>query len=353
MEAFAEALADNVLDSPSNFDGSKGTFILPPPQHESVAVLEPNSCSVRYVEEKSIEAAHPPDVVGGGSFEITKGQPLSDRFTGMIDAVTGELVHGKRKYILTGEIYEGPFCRGNLRHGDGAIVQNLYIPRNNMNESSLPVITSESQFYGSFRNDKPHYGTLVVSSQGLGFTYHGPFVSSKPHGQNGTLVKPSGYKYVGDFAKGRFNGNGVEYEEKHVGGGIFKGYFVDNVRQGFGTYSIKKSPTRNQSKENSCGTETEIEEYFYKGKWYSNQKHGDGEELIYGREFYKGQFHMNQRHGFGCLTFVNIQDKEAKEENDEDDLVSEKDKEDSTFVVVKAEGQWRAGKPLDGTMDGH
>ncbi len=281
MEAFAEALADDILDLNSNFDGSKGTFLT---ENEAASSLvDPNSCSVRYVEDKLIPAAHPTDVVGGGSFEITRGQPLSDRFTGMIDAVTGELVHGKRFYVLTGETYEGPFCAGNLRHGDGAIVKNLYLPRYSIENTSLPSISSESQFYGSFMNDKPHYGSLVVSSQGLGFTYHGPFSQSKPHGKSGTLVKNSGYKYIGDFVNGLFHGNGVEYEEKSVGGGIYEGGFVNGLRQGYGTYTIRKPNEKNSKGEY-------VEEYFYKGRWHGNRKQGDGEELIHKREFYKGQF---------------------------------------------------------------
>ena len=350
MEALAESLADDIVDLKSNFDGSTGTFFKPPSEDVDLPSVAKKPCSVRYVEDKLIPAFHPPDVVGGGSFEISKGQPLSDKFTGMIDTITGELVHGKRSYILTGEIYEGPFSNG-LRHGDDAIVHNLYMPRYCIKDSSLPIITSKGQFYGNFRNDKPHYGTLVVSSQGLGFTYHGPLHLSKPHGRSGTLVKPSGYKYVGDFMNGHFHGHGIEYEEKKVGGGTYEGSFVDGVRQGFGTYTIRKPSTRGQNNKN-IREEGYIGKYFYKGRWHGNQKQGDGEELIHGREFYKGQFHMNLRHGFGSLSFINDEEKdlEATESQISDGVVNESNKADEqSFVVVKAEGQWRAGKPLDGT----
>ena len=347
MEALAEASADDLLELSSNFNAEKGTFLSP-----SSEGFDDNSnvaSAVRYVSNKSIQAYHPPDVVGGGSFEIHEGQPLSDTFTGMIDAVTGELLHGKREYIITGESYEGPFC-GGMRHGEGAIVTNPYLSAYSTKESSLPIITSQSRYYGSYLNDRPHHGTLVISSQGLGFSYHGPFLNSRPHGDNGTLVKPSGYKYVGGFKNGLFHGHGIETEESHIGG-VYEGEFVYGVRQGYGVYSMKKKEKIFTNVDDNIPMQ---EEYIYKGQWYANQKQGEGEEILYGAEFYKGQFHMNERHGYGSLTFTNLSlNKES--DTHEDVNVSESKHEDSGLslaeTIVKAEGQWRAGKPLNGIHD--
>lgn len=355
MEALAEASVDDLLEFTANFDASKGTFLSPSTtaaastsssQHTNI------SSAVRYVTNKLVKAAHPPDCYGGGTFEI-RGQPLSDTFTGMIDAVTGELLHGKRSYILTGETYEGPFFNG-VRHGEGAIVTNFYFPKYSAKESSLPIITSESRYYGSYQNDRPHHGTIVISSQGLGFSYHGPFVNSKPHGA-GILVKPCGYKYDGVFKNGLFHGHATETEESHLRG-IYEGEFVSGMRQGYGIYSIKKAKSTLHVDDNYCEEGDEVDddvdeyEYLYKGQWNSNLKQGEGEEIIHGKEYYRGQFHMNERHGYGSLTFINETLQNFNKENNvnDSDCTNDVDELDLSEIIVKAEGQWRAGKPLNG-----
>jgi hypothetical protein len=349
MEALAEASVDDLLEFTANFDASKGTFLSPSSAAAASTTSSHHtniSSAVRYVTNKLVKAAHPPDVKGGGNFDINRGQPLSDTFTGMIDALTGELLHGKRSYILTGETYEGPFFNG-VRHGEGAIVTNFYFPKYSAKESSLPTITSESRYYGSYQNDRPHHGTIVISSQGLGFTYHGPFMNSKPHGENGILVKPCGYKYHGGFKNGLFHGHASETEESHLRG-IYEGEFVSGMRQGYGIYAIKKDKPTSYVGDNNCEEvdkgEDEVDEYLYKGQWNANLKQGEGEEIIHGKEYYRGQFHMNERHGYGSLTFVqNLEDNER-----DSDSTNDVDELDPSEVIVKAEGQWRAGKPLNG-----
>ena len=43
-----------------------------------------------------------------------------DKFSGYADAITGEVIHGTKEYNESGDIYEGPFQRGE-RHGDDAL----------------------------------------------------------------------------------------------------------------------------------------------------------------------------------------------------------------------------------------
>ena len=48
-----------------------------------------------------------------------------DTFSGLVDAVTGEPIQGRRTYGSTGEVYEGRFRSGWMRHGDGAVSKGL------------------------------------------------------------------------------------------------------------------------------------------------------------------------------------------------------------------------------------
>jgi len=417
MESLAEGLVDDLIAFSPNYDVNKGTFIVSssssPKSTNTSSNCTNESTSVRYVNDKILPAAHPPDCLGGGTHEI-EGKPLHDKFTGLIDAVTGELIHGTRTYILTGETYEGPFCNG-VRHGSNAIVTNVYMTNYSSQDSSLPDISSaDIRYYGSYLHDRPHVGTLVVSSQGLGFTYHGPFDRNfRPHGENGTLCKQCGYKYEGNFKHGLFHGYGFETEIS-IAGGIYEGDFVSGYRQGYGSYSIRKT----KGKEFRDCNDANLADYIYKGRWNNNQKQGEGEEIIQGKELYKGQFHMNERHGYGSLTFLNsssekvsntstkestndsaicvestindlnteiphiieatevsnsihskeqsrslvtiINGIESIEKSGTDILCSDTESIEKSYseittksvdpgdIIIRAEGQWRAGKPLNG-----
>ena len=121
MEALAEASADLLEDLTPNYDISKQSFLSSVDGATLKNGRSSSSASVRYVTGKALPAQHPIGVTGGGSFELdesghTKSHPLFDIFTGIIDGISGELIHGTREYVLTGEIYEGSFCNG-LRHG--------------------------------------------------------------------------------------------------------------------------------------------------------------------------------------------------------------------------------------------
>jgi len=439
MEAITEASADQLVDLfMPNYDVNMSSFVLQEGSSNSSRTNKigsisttnnrsrsfGNSSSVRYVTNKELPAHHPPNVFGGGShfLDYDDCHELKDVFTGIIDAFTGFLISGTRKYILTGEVYEGPF-RNNLRHGNGAIVRNIYLPQNSISTgslSSLPNINTNTntnttrmarnhdaaipKFYGTFHNDAPSHGTLVVPSL---FTYQGPLQKSRPHGENGTLIKPSGYKYEGSFRHGLFHGMGVEIESF---GGIYKGCFANGVREGYGKYTaIVKYTSMNTTRTTCSAAAVKMTndvsvsvgvgvKYCYKGQWLDNQKQGEGEEMLKRREIYRGQFHANERHGYGSLTFeedpAGFSDCESNCDNDEcinsnghdfetnytidteqstkhagDDSLStesqsshseggesERERErmqnaPQPTTPVVAEGVWRAGHPLNGTHE--
>lgn len=47
-----------------------------------------------------------------------------DVFNGLVDAVTGDMIHGRLISNRQREIYEGPFCKGK-RHGVGGVSEKL------------------------------------------------------------------------------------------------------------------------------------------------------------------------------------------------------------------------------------
>jgi len=349
MESLTDAFSDSLLDLTPNYDATKQTFLLDSQESAS-------SSSVRLVTKKLIPAQHPPNAFGGGSKILDpkdyKSKPLYDSFSGLIDGISGDLLHGTRSYVLTKEIYEGPF-QNNIRHGEGAIVKNIYQPSPNSVpgvSSPLKVVPEGSRFYGEYRNDSPLFGTLVVPGC---CTYHGYLFESRPHGE-GTMIQCSGHKYEGEFRHGMYHGQGTETETTVTGGGVYSGQFVSGLRQGYGTYTILPN---NEFKEKECtpgespfsenfGKESERKYYKYDGQWNANQRQGEGEEQVLNGEIYRGQFHSNERHGYGVLTFP---PSNSCTKNLVDECSQRTASDDPSKVIVSVEGIWRASTPLNGT----
>jgi hypothetical protein len=319
MEALADASFDALFELKGGYDAENQTF-----SNEGRNTRDLGS-SVRYVSEKKIPASHPPNTVGGGlqiksQADQNRSEALYDKFSGIIDGISGELLHGTREYILTGEVYEGAFAYGGQRHGNNAIVKNAFI-YNCLQPSSLQPYGAS--FYGTYFEDAPLKGTLVIPNL---YTYHGSFRNFRPHGPGGTLVKQSGYKFEGAFKNGLPCGEGIEKEQSTSGGAIYEGSFKEGKRNGFGIYSIGYEGDEVSKKAL----------YRFLGNWSYNVRQGEGEEYIASTEVYRGQFHANERHGYGSLTFLDVSSKDKAEENQSKNLLS-------------AEGIWRAGTPLDGT----
>jgi len=343
MEFLVEATGDLLLDLKTNYDAIKQTFLLESQRFAS-------GSSVRIIENKLIPAKHPPNAIGGGSHILDPTNHMNkvvlcDTFSGIIDGISGDILHGTRSYILTGEEYEGPFCN-NLRDGEGAIVKNVYLPfiRSKVVPNEVP------RFYGTYRNDSPYNGTLIIPGC---YTYHGPFLNSFPHGDDGTIVHSSGLKYEGSFRDGSHHGQGIETEADFEGGGVYKGQFISGLRQGYGTYIIQPHGGGDEDDSSEKSDEHSGEEnvaqlhifYKYQGQWNDNRRQGEGEETTSSGEIYQGQFNSNERHGYGMLSFPRPDFKNKESTTPTRNITTP----DSSKVVVSAEGIWRAGVPLDGT----
>ena len=126
------------------------------------------------IESKSSSPSNKHNVNNTDSTQLTRlvTQRIDARtnfncFTGNVDAVTGELIHGTLVYRITGEVYEGPFVSG---------------PRQNQNQSILV------QDYINFEN-----GSVDTTSAAQFETV------SLRHGSNATSHYPNGMTFTGTY----------------------------------------------------------------------------------------------------------------------------------------------------------
>ncbi|NXD00951.1 AL2CL protein, partial [Certhia familiaris] len=202
-----------------------------------------------------------------------------------------------------------------------------------------------------------------------GATYEGEWLGGKPHGK-GTLKWRDGRNHVGDFQDGLEHGFGIclvprrsedrydcykchWYQGKMRGYGIceygndlvYKGYFKDNVRQGFGIlenfsaeHPFKYTGHWEKDKKNGYGVWEDKERgERYIGMWLDDHRHGDGIVVTQSGLCYQRTFHADKMVGSGILLL-------------EDDSIYEGNfTEDLTFVG-KGKLSLANGAVLEGTF---
>ena len=235
---------------------------------ESVGLLEDDVTTVVYRPDgndgdgiNGIDHANDPDQCHEVLARfVSKRKCPSDGsvFTGRVDALTGELLHGIRFDPHTKETYEGGF-QGNKCHGTGA------------------TLTSRGRkFLGTFREGAMVEGTLVVDNK---YSYSGSFQNDKFHG-DGMLVTESGIVYKGEFREGRYDGKGELTTES---GDVYNGTFKHGRKHGRGTMTCRNGGS-------------------YEGEWKQGGKHGIGIERTASGHVYEGEFDANKRHGHGVMS---------------------------------------------------
>uniref|UniRef100_A0A8C9MSF0 ALS2 C-terminal like n=1 Tax=Serinus canaria TaxID=9135 RepID=A0A8C9MSF0_SERCA len=166
-----------------------------------------------------------------------------------------------------------------------------------------------------------------------GATYEGEWLWGKPHGK-GTLKWRDGRNHVGDFQEGLEHGFGIclvprrsedrydcykchWYRGKMRGYGIceygndlvYKGYFKDNVRQGFGIlenfsaeHPFKYTGHWENDKKNGYGVWEDKERgERYIGMWLDDHRHGEGIVVTQSGLCYQRTFHADKMVGSGIL----------------------------------------------------
>ncbi|NXV04992.1 AL2CL protein, partial [Cettia cetti] len=182
-----------------------------------------------------------------------------------------------------------------------------------------------------------------------GATYEGQWLCGKPHGK-GTLKWRDGRNHVGSFQEGLEHGFGIRlvprrsqdrydcykchwYQGKMRGYGIceygnelvYKGYFKDNVRQGFGILEklSAERPFRytghwDKDKKSGYGVWEDRERgERYIGMWLDDHRHGEGIVVTQAGLCYQRTFHMDKMVGSGILL---LEDGSAYEGNFTEDL---------------------------------
>ncbi|XP_068032419.1 ALS2 C-terminal-like protein isoform X1 [Anomalospiza imberbis] len=213
--------------------------------------------------------------------------------------------------------------------------------------------------------------TYVFRMEGRlrGATYEGEWLGGKPHGK-GTLKWRDGRNHVGDFQEGLEHGFGIclvprrsedrydcykchWYQGKMRGYGIceygndlvYKGYFKDNVRQGFGIlenfsaeHPFKYTGHWENDKKNGYGVWEDKERgERYIGMWLDDHRQGEGIVVTQSGLCYQRTFHADKMVGSGILLL-------------EDDSVYEGNfTEDLTFVG-KGKLSMANGFVLEGTF---
>jgi hypothetical protein len=219
-----------------------------------------------------------------------------DCFTGSVDAVTGNIIHGTMLYRQTGTVYEGPFITKYIHPERRKSIDNITSPikteEGDMTTTcdTIPLrhgINAKCQwsngtvFQGSWEYDYPKYGVYT----GEDWSYEGPllvvkkeddqtlqknemipspppsggsdtnniarcigFPNSLPgsvvfHG-NGRFSRSDGLVYHGEFLNGLANGVGKETLTNV--GHVYTGEFQDGLRHGLGTLM---EPYTSQSEE--------------------------------------------------------------------------------------------------------
>ena len=179
---------------------------------------------------------------------------------------------------VDGNKYEGEF-KANIRHGFG--IQNQ---------------TNGVFYEGYWINDTPSgvgkFKFPFADSQKR-LSLDGHFKDGVASG-NGTLIWLDGQKYEGEFKVDKRDGFGIE---TFPGGGIKKGYWVNNEFNGFGSLTFKEEDAK----------------LSYEGGFKDDDFSGNGTLVYKNGETYLGEFKNGALNGFGKFTYSIDDDEERLE----------------------------------------
>ncbi len=120
----------------------------------------------------------------------------------------------------------------------------------------------------------------------------------------GTIVYPTGAKYVGDFRQGRIEGSGTLY---FVNGNVYTGQWAGQMRDGRGKMAMKNGNIYegqfSKNKMQGSGTMAYSNGDKYTGNWQNDQPQGAGKYLFKSGERYEGNFVSGQFDGTGTMHY--------------------------------------------------
>ena len=155
--------------------------------------------------------------------------------------------HGKGKYTYAnGNKYEGDWVNGD-QHGKGTFIwadgdkyEGDYV-KDKRHGKGKYTWANGNEYEGDWINEDQHgKGTFVWGVEDNRSKYEGDWINNNQHGK-GTLTWKDGSKYEGDWVDGNRHGKGklTFGENNEFSGDILEAYYVDDSRNGQGTYYHK------------------------------------------------------------------------------------------------------------------
>lgn len=145
---------------------------------------------------------------------------------------------------------------------------------------------------------------LAVSLSPVSLHSQPKCVSGNCNNGYGTLVFPSGGKYIGDFENGKMQGKGIYYFSD---GNKYIGHWQDQYREGEGRMVFFNGDEYlgqfHLNKFSGQGTMTYAVGNRYDGNWEDNKPHGQGVMTYNDGSRYEGQWEYGKRNGMGLMVY--------------------------------------------------
>jgi len=254
---------------------------------------------------------HGPCLAGAvpdGYGKLWEGEALcfEGHFERGLRALTGKVT------LRNGVVYEGEFSRDGRRHGHGRteipeiLQQRLGFQRHvgeyrdGLRDGPGEMLFADGTLYrGNFEKNRRHGHGHYRNSDGTPI-FTGPWKNDEPGTGNADILYPSGHRYKGQVCDGCRDGKGSlwlenpdgatflycgmwEADEMHGRGelhgsdGVYRGQFMNGVREGKGRFEYLKEPHS-----------------YYEGSWEEDQPHGIGTFVNEQGEYVDREFHEGE-----------------------------------------------------------
>ena len=240
-------------------------------------------------------------------------------FTGKVDALTGEIIHGLLVYRVTGEVYEGPFVSVPRQNNQNLSFSNDYsmLDSKSIDNSAKKFATVSLRhgsnatshhpngmtFTGSYEYDVPKFGKWIMKDNDGNeeWMYEGPLIEVRTNNNDSSEPSISG-GLAALSPRGRSPSvNSVSISSPPSSGNLSAASLSTNRVIGVST------PLPGSVLFHGNGTFTRYSDGMrYKGEFDFGLAHGVGKEIVpnlgdVGESVYQGEFANGVRHGVGTL----------------------------------------------------
>lgn len=279
-------------------------------------------------------------------------------FTGNVDAITGEIIHGTLVYRFTGEVYEGPFRsvprqQQNDHHNHNLVAaapmfQDQFIPDNveietvslRHGSNATSHFTNGMTFTGTYELDHPKFGKWIMKDDygNDEWMYEGPLIFVGVDCNNRTTSGSSsilrGRSISLSSIKSAINNNSTTHTNSAPSSGSLEATTLISTALSTRVIGISNPlPGSVLFHGNGKFTRYTPIEMSYKGEFYYGMAHGVGKEIVFnhcgvgvggggggggiggGMSVYQGEFRNGMRHGVGVI-MEEVDDNDEKGEDE-------------------------------------